>query len=171
MTAPRKTAAYLLGVVGFCIFGLVVIRYQDTNGEELYARGFDGTRALEGLAPPEGPYPQWDLPQVRWGLGPVTLLEVNVPPPGGARLVLDARAEFGGQTMRFSVGGRRLSEVKFFASGAFERFEISLDLQPGVHEIKISHSHWREPSETDSRPLAVLFRTILLLPPHEGAGG
>ena len=35
MTMLRKTATWLLAVVGFCILGLVVIRYQDPNGEEL----------------------------------------------------------------------------------------------------------------------------------------
>ena len=101
----------------------------------------------------------------------MTRFEVDVPPPGGGRLLLDARADFAGQTMQLSVGGRRLAAVEFFAMGTFERFEISLDLEPGKHEIEISHSHWHEPSETDDRPLAVLFRTILLLPPQEGARG
>lgn len=30
----------------------------------------------EGLAPPEGPYPQWDLPVIRWAKAPVLRLEI-----------------------------------------------------------------------------------------------
>ncbi|MCF7689280.1 MAG: hypothetical protein K9N01_13385 [Cephaloticoccus sp.] len=31
---------------------------------------------IEGLAPPEGPYPQWDLPLIRWAKAPVLRLEI-----------------------------------------------------------------------------------------------
>lgn len=31
---------------------------------------------IEGLAPPEGPYPQWSLPLIRWAKAPVVRLEI-----------------------------------------------------------------------------------------------
>lgn len=132
----------------------------------LYARntGFHGVRALDGLATAEGPYSEQGLPRVRWGVGPTTRLELEVPAPGGGRLVVEARADFGGQTMRVSVDGRRLTEVGFVTPGTFERFHIELDLEPGHHELETAHSHWHEPSVTDDRQRAVLFRTILVLP-------
>ena len=37
---------------------------------------FTGWRALTGLGPQEGPFPQWNLPVVRWGTGAETRLQV-----------------------------------------------------------------------------------------------
>ena len=142
--------------------------FVSPSGDEvlLYARasGFQGIRAIEGLAAAEGPYPELGLPRVRWGVGPLTRVELNVPPPGGGRLLIDARGDFAGQTMQLRVGARRLRDVTLTVPGRFAKSEIALGLEPGLHELEIVHSHWHEPMVTDDRPRAVLFRTLLVLP-------
>jgi 4-amino-4-deoxy-L-arabinose transferase-like glycosyltransferase len=44
--------------------------------EELVAADPKTRIKTEGLAPPEGPYPQWDLPLIRWVKAPVMRLEI-----------------------------------------------------------------------------------------------
>lgn len=44
--------------------------------EELVAADPRSRIRTEGLAPPEGPYPQWDLPRFRWAKAPVLRLEL-----------------------------------------------------------------------------------------------
>lgn len=59
---------------------------------ELVAEGPTGFVAARGLGPVEGPYPQWDLPLVRWARAPAVRL--TVPPLdqlGRLHLVLSVR--------------------------------------------------------------------------------
>ncbi|MBX3750696.1 MAG: glycosyltransferase family 39 protein [Opitutaceae bacterium] len=44
--------------------------------EELVAAQPGSRIRTTGLAPPEGPYPQWDLPLIRWAKAPVLRLEI-----------------------------------------------------------------------------------------------
>ncbi|MBA4135787.1 MAG: hypothetical protein C0518_00560 [Opitutus sp.] len=50
--------------------------------EELVAFPLKTSITTEGLAAPEGPYPQWDLPLIRWAKAPVVRLEI----PGSNQL-------------------------------------------------------------------------------------
>ena len=67
-----------------------------------------------------------------------------------------------GQTMTVLVSGRQVVSHEFIEQNEFEQLELSLELAPGRHLIEIRYSRWREIDENDNRPLAVLFRTLLV---------
>ncbi len=143
--------------------------YGTVNGVEAYvfprATGFRGIRALAGLGPLEGPYPQWGLhTRVRWAMGPVTRFEIRLPRAARVRLAYDARADFPDQSMTLKASGRDVHRHLFGPPGTFERGEAFFDLVAGRHVLEIEHSHQHSPSEQDDRPRAVLLRTFTVLP-------
>lgn len=124
--------------------------------------GFRGHRALAGWGPIEGPHPQWDLPfPVRWGLGPSSRLEIDVPASGAVRLVLDGTSGLAGQELRLKLGEETLARHRFASREDFELVDLVLELAPGRHSLELAYSHWYPPGEDDDRPRAVLFRTVM----------
>jgi len=51
--------------------------------DELVAAGPKSLLPTAGLAPPEGPYPQWDLPRFRWAKSPAVRIEIPAHPQLG----------------------------------------------------------------------------------------
>ena len=51
--------------------------------DELVAAGPKSLLTTAGLAPPEGPYPQWDLPRFRWAKSPAVRIEIPAHPQLG----------------------------------------------------------------------------------------
>ncbi len=136
------------------------------GGGELFlfrpARSFSGIVELDGFGPIEGPYPELGLTDpVRWGLGPMSRFEIEVPPSGDMQLVLTAAPGVPGQTMTVMASGDLVAEHTFGSPGEFDDVVVDLELAPGRHTVELHYRDWLPPSETDARPLAVLFRALL----------
>ncbi|MHC1728001.1 MAG: hypothetical protein AB9866_18695 [Syntrophobacteraceae bacterium] len=58
-----------------------------------------------------GPFPQWNLPQIRWGSGEKSFLTALGPPSGNGVLGVSALAHLAGQQLRIVVNGRE--EAKY----------------------------------------------------------
>lgn len=122
---------------------------------------FSGWDQIEGLAAEEGPYPQWKLPVVRWGLGPATIGHYTAG-PRGAELHIIARADLENQEMTIELDGLELLKHKFAKPGHFDTLNIPLPNQPGPHTIALNYA--RHDANPD-RPMAVLFVKLQLVSP------
>ena len=136
------------------------------GGGELFlfrpARGFNGIDELDGFGSIEGPYPELGLPDpVRWGLGPVSRFEIEVPASGDVQLALTASPGLPDQTMTVTAAGALLGEHTFGSPGEFNHVAFDVELAPGRHTVELRYSDWHPPSETEARPLAVLFTALL----------
>ncbi len=166
----RSTLERLAKDAEFVLTGI----YGTVGQGEVYlftrATGFRGVRALAGIGPLEGPYPQWDLHvPVRWAMGPVSRFEVRLPRATRVRMRWHARGEMPGQTMKLRVAGSEIFNHRFDQLGVFEQGEVFHDLLAGSHLLELEHSHWHSPSELDNRPRAALLRDFTVLPFYDAA--
>jgi hypothetical protein len=127
---------------------------------------FAGWEALEGMGPLEGPYPDWMLPQVRWGYGPKSDLRVTVDHAGDFQIRGWARGAMAGLEMTIRVDGREIGRHVFANDRDFERFAFVVSLQPRRHEVEMSYSNWAKEAD---KPMAVLFKSMELVPAAAGA--
>ena len=132
-------------------------------------KAFDGVRAVDGLGTIEGPYPELGLAfPVRWGLGPVSRLEIEAPSGGEVRLFLEGSSSLPDQTVTVRMEDRVVAEHTFVRLNEFEQLVVDLELPGGRHLIELHYARWQPPNETESRPLAVLFRTLRAAEPDPG---
>jgi hypothetical protein len=75
----------------------------------LYTRhpAFTGFTPRAGLGPPEGPFPKWNLPVVRWMFAPEATLNLE-PAPGARAAWVRVRRYQPGQTLTALVDGREV---------------------------------------------------------------
>jgi hypothetical protein len=148
---------------------------ESWGGYTLYQRreGFGGFEAVTGLLPPEGPYPQFDLPhRLRWGSGARTRLAVTTGTPGQAVLALCCRPSEGVRAMEIRLNGTRLTRHVFTDHNTFDDFPVPLRLGSGAQTLEFVYDF-----EHRDRPVlhnSVLFTTLRIdpgtLPAHSGRG-
>jgi len=127
--------------------------------------GFHDARRLNAI---EGPYPQLKLGQVRWGLGPSTVLQVDAGEPGPYQVVVEAAPAIPRQEARFLEDGQETTRHTFPTSYQFEEFHARFDLaSAGLHTIEIVYGDWAR-GGADPRPLALLFKRLQVRPAAEG---
>jgi hypothetical protein len=116
---------------------------------------FSPFRSVEGLHALSGPYPQWNLPVVRWGYGKQSTLFADGTPGTRAKLVLSARAVgLPNQTLTVLVNGDvQLDNADM--KDDFLSFEVPVVFnQFGLAEIVLRYGVASEN--------AVLFKTIAI---------
>jgi hypothetical protein len=108
----------------------------------------------------EGPYPQWNLERVRWGLGPAS--RFRVPNDGGpATLMLEGQTPFSGQVVTMRIDGADAQRYTFQRVGVPEEIRIDLPLTTKSYwEVELIYSQWAPGSAADPRNVAVLWRRI-----------
>jgi hypothetical protein len=121
---------------------------------------FAGYQSTEGLGPDEGPFPQWDLPVVRWGIGQQTRLEIAAPASRHAELSFSCRTGSVAQVLTVLLDGQRLDEFTLPPSVSFTNFAIPLVLSPGTHDVVIRYAVPGLGPEWHS----VLYRRLRILP-------
>jgi hypothetical protein len=111
--------------------------------------------ALEakGFGPIEGPYPQWGLPRVRWGLGAGSTLVVSGAANAKARLVIEVRAPMEGQMVSIAIDGEPRGVFAAPSGTAFRRHEVEF-AYPASGKAVIAFAY-AKPAER-----AVLFRML-----------
>jgi hypothetical protein len=162
-----ETLAALRADPSFSLFHTV----RDGQGAPYYMferiGAFHGFREAQGLYALEGPYPQWHLGLVRWGLGPETTLKVEAEETGRYRLSLDGRGAVPDLEVTLLLDGQRIAGHTFKDPSVFESVEMPLDLHAGEHSLRIVYSQWM--AAPDGRKLAVLFNSLRVLPLSEQA--
>jgi hypothetical protein len=121
---------------------------------------------LDSILPKEGPHESSGTPfAYRWCCGPVAKLKVAAYRQGAHRLVIECQnIQFPKMQLVVSVG---ISKPIFFEVGikAREEYDVlqaTVSLEPGVHEVKLQFSQFRETDATDPRPLALILKDVRL---------
>jgi len=134
------------------------------SGKSFYVfeRGpaFGGWTASDNLDVIEGPYPQWNLPRVRWGLFPATALVVDAPAAGRFTLTASARAPMDDQTISVFVDGQPIGQEKLGPRDTFMDIRLPMDLAAGEHRIELRFEKWEQADAPDSRQRTVLFERL-----------
>jgi hypothetical protein len=117
---------------------------------------FRGLKPLSGLLPLEGPYPQWDLPTVRWGTDSKAVLKLTGP-QGEGHLYLRARSPFPGQMITIHHGAQELGRCDLGTPNVFIDCEAPVDALPKGAILELRFRHADDPA-TGGR--AVLFTSL-----------
>ncbi|MCC6661838.1 MAG: hypothetical protein IT437_13235 [Phycisphaerales bacterium] len=123
---------------------------------------FIGWTAMEGLDKPQGPFPAWNLPIVRWGVQPRTRLEFK---SDGLAAYLDFECESNGlpgQDISISLNGAPVYRYEFLPGRGFTAHRVALSPRAGRNEIEMTYAL----GIRDARPAnrAVLFSRLQVLP-------
>lgn len=131
------------------------------TGRSLYLfqrQDFRGFRALQGLGPVEGPFPEHKLRSVRWGNGPVTKLKTPAQPAGDFELSWEARSDFQYQVVAVSVDGQEIATQPVIGSlSDYSTAHLHFPLTAGAHIVELRYPHWHTDISTRN---AVLFKTL-----------
>lgn len=123
---------------------------------------FTGWKALDGLDAEEGPYPQWNLPVLRWGTGPCTRLSIEARSEFPLRLGLSCLSRVPDQSLTVLLDGSPIFRHALPVDPKFTEFEIPLPPLQGNHEVTIQYAQWG--TQLDARPLSVLYRRLQIRP-------
>ena len=122
---------------------------------------FYGWKREIGLAAVEGPYPQWNLPHIRWGLSPETVLYFQgdgLP----IDLVIEARRNSRpGQRLQINLNGKDYPSLPFGESLEFQRLITTMPTMPGENQLILKCDEsgaWGPPNSS------VLFKTLQIRP-------
>lgn len=112
---------------------------------------------VSGFLPPEGPYPQWRLPRVRWGIFPESQITLPAGLSGKIIIILSARSKPG---TKLSVTLNEEEVYRHVFSGdAFEDIDTSMFVAAGVKRLYFKY-YGRDDGDKDR---AVLFQDIRIL--------
>jgi hypothetical protein len=113
---------------------------------------------MQGFLPPEGPYPQWKLPVVRWGLLPESRILLPHNLTGNIRLNLSVRATSGTKLIIVVNTARTYSHI--FSSYSFENIDTSFSVGLGENVLTFRYENINQGNDLINR--AVLFQNINL---------
>ncbi len=123
---------------------------------------FYGWDESAGLSPPEGPYPQFDLPVVRWAREPRTVLKFQSA-GGPGELLMDCRRNDGiEQAMTVLLNGSRVHQFAFGGAWRFFQHRVALQTRPGLNELVIEYANLNEPGPRR----AVQFKRLQIIAPR-----
>lgn len=120
--------------------------------------------SAEGLAPVEGPYPQWKMPLVRWSFHPAVRLTVSADADGAEHVLeLEGSAPMDGQRLTVAVNGEAVDEIEMGKAWAVTGKTVRVRLRAGVNVVEIRSAMGKavpgKPGES-----AVLYRKLSLRP-------
>ncbi|HLX61436.1 MAG TPA: hypothetical protein VKX17_09160 [Planctomycetota bacterium] len=117
----------------------------------------DGLAGSHGLHTIEGPYPQWGLPKVRWGIGTETQLRITDERGGAMKLLIRGRGRYDGQSISVEIDGAAIAKCALPDAREFADFALPLQLAPGPHFLTLRYA--RHENNPD-KPCAVLFSSL-----------
>jgi 4-amino-4-deoxy-L-arabinose transferase-like glycosyltransferase len=162
LVQPR-TGAWFLPVAEVPPFRIYTRAASDLPESDLPA--FYGWKDAHGLDRPEGPYPQWNLPVVRWARGTKTTLTFDSA-GGRAELLMECRRnDRPDQALTIRVNSARIHRFEFGSGWAFFPQRLEFDTAPGLNTIEIEYDHTTG-DEKNGR--AVLYRRLQILAPVMG---
>ena len=135
---------------------LLLGRQADMGGD------FGGWDRETGLRPEEGPYSQWDLPMVRWGLGSSTELQFS---RRGKPMTLHAICgphHLPWQKIRICLNGEPIHLQQF--DTPFKFHEISIPLKSGAGQNLLAIEYETQDDADEHFPMALLFKKLRIDP-------
>lgn len=131
--------------------------------------GFDSVATITtGIGDPEGPHPESNLPEVRWGLAPITRLKFEGGSGTRYRLEVVMQSPESDQAVSVYLDKRKITHVALTRLN--DPYTINLDLGelPGQHVIEFQYGRAIQPAAPDPRQLGVMFRTLRIRALREG---
>jgi glycosyltransferase involved in cell wall biosynthesis len=125
-------------------------------------------RRGSGIGPLEGPHPEYGiLAAFHWCCGPESRFELLCRRPGRHLLVIEYQnLYFETLDVELRLGpvplGRAVLDHTSVARSALAYF--SIELAAGSHTLTMRFAQWREPDASEARRLAVMLRTLDLIP-------
>lgn len=132
-----------------------------TDSAEVTPDGFDSVARIKtGIGDPEGPHPENNLPEVRWGLAPLTRLEIDGSSGIKFRLEAVMQSPEADQAVSVYLDKRKITHVALTRLN--DPYTLNLDLGElsGPHVIEFQYARAIQPAAPDPRQLGVMFRTL-----------
>lgn len=123
---------------------------------------FRGWETCEGLRHPEGPYPQWNLPVVRWGTGPQTRLVFRNKETTSLELSLSCRTSIDRLSIRIILDNQLIDERALYKSEQFTELNTPLHISPGNHELILQYDCKSDKKSLSAHELTVLYKRLLI---------
>src|SRR5205085_307733 len=122
------------------------------DDSRLYFLGWD---AVSGWTPKSGPFPQWNLPVVLWGLAPSSRLRFS---SDGQPMQLIAECRGNAcpeQLMTIKLNGTEIHQQPFDGPTGFTCLRLPLPARPGTNQVEFTYRHGQPAMPGES--LGVLF--------------
>lgn len=115
------------------------------------------------LGAPEGPFPEHDLPEFRWALGPATAFQIEALEDGRHVTAIYYRNLHRNQVVTVETNGRICGEFPLDETGMRQNrmLMLELELRHGMNDVKLSFTKWGGPVG-DERPLAIILTRFQL---------
>ena len=117
-------------------------------------------KIINGFDKLEGPYPKLNLPEIIWGIGKKSRLQVKAKEKGKLKLKLKVRTFIPSQIISVYRAGlikTKLLNKKLENNGHLTELTVDLPLKKGLNDILIKY---KENNKENGRNLAVLFTMI-----------
>jgi hypothetical protein len=114
---------------------------------------------ISGFLQPEGPYAQWKLPVVRWGLYPESWIALPEKLSGTVKVILSARGQRGAK-MSITLNKAEIFH-HIFNGESFEDIAIPLTVSSGKKVVGFKYNNFYK--EKDEVKRTVLFQNIHIL--------
>ncbi len=121
---------------------------------------FHGWELVGGLGAVQGPFPQWDLPLVRWGQVPETRLRFTAQAEPMVLVLQCRRNERADLKMTIKLNGEVIREQEFGAAWVWVPILTRMSPRPGPNELTIEYANADGPKPGRS----VLFRRLQIVP-------
>ena len=131
-----------------------------TRKHSLHASPFAKMHPIAGFMPIEGPYPQWNLPLVRWAQGTSARALFLTDTSGAGRLTMRARSDIAGQSIEIKSDGEPAGTCDL-APGVFVSCSLPVSIMHPSTNIELRFSK----SGSQGDPMhSVLFSELRLDP-------
>jgi hypothetical protein len=150
--------------------GKFAVRPTGVIGDRTASGGasFGGWVNTANLGGAEGPYPEANLPIIRWGIGPSTDLIVVAKQEQEYEFQFSANTDVPDLKITVTLDGAELGKYDWKIGPDFTDKKFEFSLKPGSHKLSIAYSDTLH-SAQDRRPLAVKFRTLKVEPKESAA--
>jgi len=128
---------------------------------------FTGWEKASGLGPAEGPYPDWGLPVVRWGLWPQTQLEFDADGKPLALEIACGTHYLPWQEITILLNGEEVGRYRLGKPGEF--MDIRLAVAPRIGRNSLVIEYEARNQADPKRPLALLFKRLRIVSPELSA--
>lgn len=119
---------------------------------------FQGWYNATNILPLEGPYPELNLPQIRWAIFPSASTQVKTDRAAIYKLSVSAYPAIKNIKMSILVDDHKIATHQFSTPGKFDDIDFKLNLKPGEHKIEFHFSNFIFSEDKQRR--AILFRKL-----------
>ena len=122
---------------------------------------FGGLTSVYGFSGIEGPYPQWNLPEVQWATGRSARATLSAAKLGEGRLIMRARSELDGQSIAVMLDGKPVGTCDLPMPNMFFGCSFAVTIGQQTPVLDLTFSKVGPAAEGEK---SVLFKALRLDP-------